>query len=103
MEYAKFLFSAFNYAIYIVYGFTFIDVAKKVLFSEMYLDNATNVVQLLATIVALFFGYFKLIAYVRDSKLRSKILEQELREKELDNFYRKHNKEFIDPFNKEKK
>ena len=101
MEYARFLFSAFNYAIYIIYGFTFIDVTKKVLFSEMYLDNATNVVQLLATIVALFFGYFKLIAYIRDSKVKTKILEQELKEKELANFYRKHNKEFIEPFKKE--
>lgn len=98
MELVKFLFNVRDYFVGIIYSFTFIDVTKKILFSEMYLNNATNVVQLLVTIVALFFGYFKLVAYVRDSKLKTKILEQELREKELNNFYRKHDSEFIKPF-----
>jgi multisubunit Na+/H+ antiporter MnhE subunit len=100
MEYVKLLFQVRDYLIGIIYSFTFIDVTKKILFSEFYLDNATNFAQFLATLVALFFGYFKLIAYIRDSKIKTKILEQELREKELDNFYRKHNKEFIEPFKK---
>ena len=101
MEFVKFLFSVRDYAIGIIYSFTFIDVTKKILFSELYLDNMTNVVQLLATIVALAFGFFKLLAYIRDSKIKTKILEQELREKELANFFRKHNKEFIEPFKKD--
>lgn len=102
MELVKFLFNVRDYFIGIIYSFTFIDVIKKAIFSELYLDNATNVIQLLATIVALVFGYFKLLAYIRDSRIKTKILEQELRSKELANFYRKHNKEFIKPFEDDK-
>lgn len=101
MQTAKFLFSAFNYGFYIFYGFTFIDVLKKLVFHEFYLDNAMNVSQLILTIIGVFFAYYKMKAYKRDSITRSQILEQELRSKELDNFYRKHNKEFIEPFKKE--
>lgn len=96
MEFVKFLFNVRDYFIGVVYSFTFIDVLKKLIFSELYLDNATNVIQLLATIVALAFGYYKLIAYKRDSKTRSKILEQELLAKQRENFYYKWNKEFND-------
>lgn len=101
MEFVKFLFNVRDYFIGIIYSFTFIDVIKKAIFSELYLNNFTNVVQLLATIVALVFGYYKLLAYIRDSRIKTKILEQELREKELGNFYRNYNKEFIEPFKKD--
>jgi len=48
----------------------------------------------MAAIVALIFAVFKLLAYIRDSKIRSKLLEQELIAKENDNFYKKWNHEF---------
>lgn len=96
MEFVKFLFSVRDYFIGVVYSFTFIDVLKKLIFSELYLDNATNIIQLLATIVALVFGYYKLIAYIRDSKTRSEILKQDLLEKQRKNFYYKWNQEFND-------
>lgn len=102
MEFVRFLFNVRDYFIGVIYSFTFIDVIKKALFNELNLNNFTNVVQLLATIVALVFGYYKLLAYIRDSRIKTKILEQELREKELANFYRKHNKEFIKPFEDDK-
>lgn len=102
MEFVRFLFNVRDYFIGVIYSFTFIDVIKKALFNELNLNSFTNVVQLLATIVALVFGYYKLLAYIRDSRIKTKILEQELREKELANFYRKHNKEFIKPFEDDK-
>lgn len=101
MEFVRFLFNVRDYFIGIIYSFTFIDVIKKAIFSELYLDNFTNVVQLLATIVALVFGYYKLLAYIRDSRIKTKILEQELITKERDNFPGTWGKKFIEPFKKE--
>lgn len=98
MQTAKYLFSAFNYGFYVFFGFTGIDVLKKLIFSEFYLDNATNLSQFILTVIGIFFAYYKLQTYKRDSRTRSKILEEELRTKELNNFYRKYNKEFIEPF-----
>lgn len=101
MEFVKFLFNVRDYFIGVIYSFTFIDVLKKAIFSELYLDNLTNIVQLLATIVALIFGYYKLLAYIRDSRIKSKILEQELIAKERENFPGSWKKEFIEPFKKD--
>lgn len=103
MQTAKLLFSAVNYGFYILYGFTFIDVLKKVVFHEFYLNNAMNVSQFILTVIGVFFAWYKLKAYKRDSKTRSRILEEELRTKELDNYYRKWNKEFVSPFKESEK
>jgi len=100
MQTAKLLFNAINYCFYILYSFTFIDVLKKSLFHEFYLDNATNIAQLILTIIGVFFAYYRLRTYIRDSKTRSKILEQELIAKQNENFAGKWNKEFIQPFKK---
>jgi hypothetical protein len=81
----KWLFNALNYGYYCLYSFTIIDVFKKILINDFNLGNATNFVQFLASCIVLVFGYFKLITYIRDSKTRSKILEQELIEKEKEN------------------
>jgi len=51
----------------------------------------------------LIFAVFKLIAYVRDSKIKSKLLEQELIAKENDNFYKKWNQEFEEHNHEDKK
>ncbi len=81
---------------YSLYSFTLLDVIKKITFGEFYLSNATNFVQFLLTLVGLFFAYYKLKTYIRDSRTRSKILEQELIEKENANFYKKWSKEFLE-------
>lgn len=101
MHFQGFLFNVRDYFIGVIYSFTFIDVVKKLLFNELYMTNATNIVQLLATIVALVFGYYRLIAYIRDSRIKSKILEQELIAKERLNFPGSWEKKFIEPFKKE--
>jgi len=44
-----------------------------------------------------FFAYYKLRTYIRDSKTRSEILEQELLEKKNANFYKKWHNEFLQP------
>jgi hypothetical protein len=54
------------------------------------------------TLIAVFFAYYKLRTYIRDSRIKSQILEQELREKQDNHFYKKWNKEFIEPKKDEK-
>jgi predicted membrane protein len=101
MQTVKLLFNAFNYCFYVFYSFTFIDVSKKLLFSELYLDNATNITQLILTVIGVFFAYHKLRVYIRDSRIKTKILEQELISKENENFAGKWNKQFIEPYKKD--
>lgn len=102
MQTIKFLFNAANYLFFVFYSFTLIDVVKKITFGEFYLSNATNFLQFLMTLIAVFFAYYKLRSYIRDSRTKSQILEQELREKQDNHFYKKWNKEFIEPKKDEK-
>jgi len=95
MQTIKLFFNALNYLFFVFYSFTIIDVVKKVTFGEFYLSNATNFVQFLLTLIGLFFAYYKLRTYMRDSRTKSKILEQELREKQDIHFYKKWNNEFL--------
>jgi len=95
MQTIKLFFNALNYLFFVFYSFTIIDVVKKVTFGEFYLSNATNFVQFLLTLIGLFFAYYKLRTYMRDSRTKSKILEQELREKQDNHFYKKWNNEFL--------
>jgi hypothetical protein len=98
MQKIQWFFNSLNYGFGIFYSFTFIDVLRKLFFGEFLLTNATNFVQFLLTLLGLFFAYFKLQAYRRDSKIKSKILEEELTAKRNMNFYTKFDKEFLDPF-----
>ena len=91
-----------NYLFYCFYSFTFIDVVFKILFDNFNLGNATNFAQFILTIIGVFFAYYKLMAYIKDSKIKSAILEQDLIAKRNANFYNKWDHEFIDPFKKEK-
>jgi len=102
MQTIKFLFNVINYGFLVFYSYTLIDVAKKITFGEFYLSNATNLLQFLMTLIAVFFAYYKLRTYIRDSRIKSQILEQELREKQDNHFYKKWNKEFIEPKKDEK-
>lgn len=97
MQTIRFLFNAINHCFFVFYSFTIIDVVKKVTFGEFYLSNATNFTQFILTLIGVFFAYFKLRTYIRDSRIKSQILEQELREKQDNHFYKKWNKEFIGP------
>jgi predicted membrane protein len=103
MHHLKWLFNYINYGGYCLYSFTLIDVVKKVIFDQFYLSNANNFVQFIASCIVAIFGFYKLKTYIRDSETKSKILEQELIEKQNENFYKKFTGEFIAPFkNKEK-
>ena len=55
----------------------------------------------MAATVALIFAVFKLVAYVRDSKIKSKILEEELIEKHNKNLFNSGHIDFYDKFNNE--
>ena len=100
MQTIKWLFSSVNYVFYCFYSFTLIDVLRKIFFDEFHLTNATNFAQFLLTVIGVFFAYYKLRVYVRDAKVKSEILEQELIHKKNSNFYTKWDKEFIEPFEK---
>jgi len=95
--------TALNYCLYCLYSFTFLDVVKKLIFGEFYLSNATNFVQFLLTLIGVFYAYYRLKTYIRDSRTRSKILEQDLISKENDNFYKKWSHEFDEQKNEYKK
>lgn len=102
MNTLKIIFNALNYCFFVFYSFTIIDVVKKITFGEFYLSNATNFAQFILTLIGVFFAYFKLRTYIRDSRIKSQILEQELREKQDNHFYRKWSKEFLEPKKDEK-
>ena len=101
MQTVKFLFNAINYCFFVFYSFTIIDVVKKVSFGEFYISEATNFTQFILTLIGVFFAYFKLRTYIRDSRTKSQILEQELQEKRDNHFYKKFNGQFIKPFENE--
>ena len=98
MQTVKWLFNSLNYGFYCFYSFTFIDVVRKVIFDQFNLNNATNFVQFILTVIGVVFAYFKLKTYIRDSKIKSEILEQDLIEKQRANFPYNFHKEFIEPF-----
>ena len=101
-----------NYLFCFFYGFTVIDVAQKVIYNDFYLGNITNFFQLLLTIIGVFFAYYKLMTYRRDSATKSRMLEQEAENKEIELFFKRNAKEiketelmftkfgneFLDPF-----
>ena len=46
------------------------------------------------TLIAVFFAYYKLRAYMRDSKTKSQMLEHELKERQDNHFKQKWNNDF---------
>lgn len=94
MHYLKFIFNAVNYIGYCLWGFSTINFLEQLLNDNFNYKNINSFLSACAAIVALVFAIFKLLAYVRDSKIKSKLLEQELIAKENDNFYNKWNHEF---------
>jgi len=96
MQTFKWLFSAINYGFYCLYSFTIIDITRKVIFDHFNFNNATNFVQFILTCIGAVFGWFKLKAYIRDSKTKSAILEQDLIAKRNANFPVRIDKELIE-------
>jgi len=94
MHYLKFVFNAINYVGYCLWGFSTINFLEQLLNDNFNYKNINSFLSACAAIVALVFAIFKLLAYIRDSKIKSKLLEQELIAKENDNFYKKWNHEF---------
>lgn len=94
MHYLKFIFNAINYIGYCLWSFSTLTFLEELLNDNFNYKNINSFLSACAAIVALVFAIFKLLAYVRDSKIKSKLLEQELIAKENDNFYKKWNHEF---------
>ena len=94
MHYARFVFNAINYIGYCFWSFSILNFAEQILNDNFNFKNINSFLSACAAVVALVFAIFKLLAYVRDSKIKSKLLEQELIAKENDNFYKKWNHEF---------
>lgn len=103
MQTFKWLFNSINYGFYCFYSFTLIDIVRKLAFESFSLNNATNFVQFVLTVIGAFFAYYKLRTYIRDAKVKSAILEQDLIAKRQANFYTKWDEEFISPFKEEKR
>ena len=78
MHYLKFVFNAINYVGYCLWGFSTINFLEQLLNDNFNYKNINSFLSACAAIVALVFAIFKLLAYIRDSKIKSKLLEQEL-------------------------
>jgi hypothetical protein len=96
MQMFRWIFSAVNYSFYCLYSFTIIDITRKIIFDHFNFNNATNFAQFVLTVIGVFFAYFKLRAYIRDSKIKSAMLEQDLIAKRNANFPVHFEKELIE-------
>lgn len=89
----KSLISCVNYLFCFFYGFTVFDIIKKISADDFYLGNITNFFQLLLTIIGVLFAYYKLLTYRRDSATKSRMLEQDAENKEIELFFKRNAKE----------
>lgn len=100
MHCVKLIFNAVNFVGYLFWGFSVLTFFEQILNDNFNFKNINSFLSAMAAIVALIFAIFKLLAYVRDSKIKSKLLEQELISKQNENelgkvdFYKKWNHEF---------
>jgi hypothetical protein len=90
----KSVLSLLNCLGYFLWGVSILSFLDDVLNATFDFKNINSFLSMITAILALVFAFFKLIAYIRDSNIKSKILEQELFEKENNNFRKKWNKEF---------
>ena len=96
MHYVRLIFNACNYLGYCFWSISVLSFFEQVLNDNFSFKNINSFLSACAAVVALIFAVFKLLAYIRDSRIKSKILEEELFEKQNRNFYNKFNKEFED-------
>lgn len=95
MQKIKLIFDSLNYTGYICWSFSIYNFLGEIFTHTFNIQNVNSFFSCIATIVAVAFAIAKLIAYVRDSKIKSKILEEELKEKQNANFYNKWSNEFL--------
>lgn len=103
MHYVRYVFNVINCVGYYFWSISVFSFIEQLLNNNFNYKNINSFLSFIAAIVALIFAIFKLVVYWRDSKTKSKILEQELIAKKHANFYTKWDKEFLDPFKEEKK
>lgn len=101
MHYLKFVFNAVNYVGYCLWGFSTINFLEQLLNNNFNFKNINSFLSACAAIVALVFAIFKLLAYVRDSRIKTKLLEEELIEKHNKNKFNSGHIDFYDKFNNE--
>ncbi len=101
MHLLKYAFNSFNYVGYCLWGFSTINLLEQLLDKSFNFKNLNSFFSLLATIIALIFAIVKLINYIKDSKIKSKILEEELIEKHNKNRVNSGHIDFYDKFNNE--
>lgn len=94
MLYVRFVYNIINYVGYCFWSISILNFIEQILNDNFNFKNINSFLSACAAIVALIFAVFKLLAYIRDSKIKSKLLEQELIEKSNANFYKKWNHEF---------
>lgn len=85
-----------NFFGYFLWGISITNFLDQLLNATFDFKNINSFLSMVTAILALFFAFYKLKAYIRDSKTKSKILEEELFERQNNNFYNKFNKEFDD-------
>lgn len=101
MHLLRYAFNCFNYVGYCFWGFSTINLLEQLLNKSFNFKNLNSFFSLLATIIALIFAIVKLINYIKDSKIKSKILEEELIEKHNKNRVNSGHIDFYDKFNNE--
>jgi len=95
----RFLINCINYIGYFFWSVSILSFFEKILNDNFSFKNINSFLSACAAFVALIFAVFKLIAYIRDSKIKSKILEEELIEKHNKNRFNSGHIDFYDKFN----
>lgn len=106
----KFIFSVFNYSGYCLWGFSVLNFFEQLLNQTFNFQNINSFLSCVSFLVGVIFAIAKLSTYLRDSKTKSKILEQELIEKTNKNrvnskhadFYENFSDQFLEPYNEKK-
>jgi len=99
MHYVRLIFNACNYLGYCFWSISVLNFFEQILNDNFSFKNINSFLSACAAFVALIFAVFKLIAYIRDSKIKSKILEEELIEKHNKNRFNSGHIDFYDKFN----
>ena len=101
MHYVRYAFSSINYIGYCLWGFSTLNFLEQLLNASFNYKNINSFLSSLAAIVALIFAIFKLLAYIRDSRIKTKLLEEELIDNHNKNRFNSGHVDFYDKFNNE--
>ena len=95
----RFIANAFNYIGYCFWSISVLSFLEQILNDNFSFKNINSFLSACAAVVALIFAIFKLLAYIRDSRIKSKILEEELIEKHNKNRFNSGHVDFYEKFN----